>query len=56
MKEITNEAIKKLLDSNIIKNTNKGFVDHRGNTIGFHRARQKRYIEDKYVDMAVRLS
>ena len=45
-----------LINHNILRNTNRGFVDHRGNTVGFHRTRKKRYIEDKYVDMAAKLT
>ena len=56
MKEITKEAMELLEKRNVIRNTNRGFVDHRGNTIGFHRTRKRRYIEDKYVEMAERLS
>lgn len=55
MKEITKEAIEALERNNVIRNTSDGFVDHRGNSIGFHKARKKRYVEDKYVDIAARL-
>lgn len=45
-----------LIREEIIKNTSKGFVDKYGNIIGFYRTRNKRYMEDKYVDTARKLS
>lgn len=45
-----------LLESRqIINNSDKGFVDRSGNVIGFYRTRNKRYIEDKYVNIAKKI-
>lgn len=55
MKEIKKEYIELLEKYKIIYNTNNGYIDNHGNTIGFYRTRNKRYIEDKYVDIAKRL-
>ena len=56
MREITKEQMELLVENNIIKNSTNGFVDNRHNKIGFYRTRNKRYIEDKYVDIASKLS
>ena len=56
MKQITKEEMQKLIDNHYIKNTGRGFVDRRGYTVGFYRTKKKRYIEDKYVDIANRLT
>lgn len=55
MKEIKREEVELLINEKIIKNTTKGFVDRHGNLIGFYRTRNKRYIEDKYSDIAKKL-
>ena len=47
--------MKKLIDNNYLKNTDIGFVDRKGYIVGFGRTRNKRYIEDKYADIAKRL-
>lgn len=52
MKEIKKEDVELLISKKIIKNTTKGFVDKNNNQIGFYRTRNRRYIEDKYVDIA----
>lgn len=56
MKEITKEEMEVLVDKKIIKNTSKGFTDKFGNEVGFYRTRNKRYIEDKFADMAKKFS
>ena len=56
MKEIKKEDVELLEKRKIIRNSIKGYVDKSGNIIGFYRTRNKRYIEDKYVDIAKRLS
>ena len=56
MKEIRKEDVELLISKKIIKNTTKGFVDKNENQIGFYRTRNRRYIEDKYVDIAKKLS
>ena len=56
MKEIKKEAVELLERKRVIRNSGKGYVDKFGNVVGFYRTRNKRYIEDKYVDIAKRLS
>ena len=56
MKQIRSEEMKKLIDKNYIHNSRRGFVDKRGNVVGFYRTKNKLYIEDKYVDIANKLS
>ena len=56
MKEIKKEAVELLEKKKIIRNSDRGYVDKFGNVVGFYRTRNKRYIEDKYVDIAKRLS
>lgn len=55
MKEITKEEMKVLEQKRIIFNSTEGYVDKFGNPVGFSRTRNKRYIEDKYVNIAKRL-
>ena len=52
MKQISNEEMKKLIKNKYIHNSRKGFVDKNGENVGFYRTRNKRYIEDKYLDIA----
>lgn len=56
MKEVTKEQMELLMKKRIVRNSSKGFVDKNENQIGFYRTRNKRYIEDKYVDIAKKLS
>lgn len=56
MKEITKEEMELLIKKNIVHNSSNGFIDKYGNIIGFYRTRNKRYIEDKYVDIAKKVS
>ena len=55
MKQISNEEMKKLIKNKYIHNSRKGFVDKNGENVGFYRTRNKRYIEDKYLDIARKL-
>lgn len=55
LKQISKEEMKKLIDNKYIYNTSRGFVDKNENIICFYRTRNKRYIEDKYVDIVRRL-
>ena len=55
MKQVNNEEIKKLIDNKYVCNSKKGYVDKYGNPVGFYRTKNKRYIEDKYVDIAKKL-
>lgn len=52
MKLITKEEMNRLLKNGIVHNSHKGIVNKGGYNIGFYRTRNKRYIEDKYVDIA----
>lgn len=56
MKEITKEEMELLLNKGIVRNSHHGFVDKNGFIIGFYRTRNKRYIEDKYIGIAKKLS
>lgn len=52
MKEITKEDLNNLVARRIIRNTDYGLVNKKGDSVGFYRTRHKRYIEDQYADMA----
>lgn len=56
MKEVTKEQMDLLIKNGVVHNSGKGFVDKNRTQIGFYRTRNKRYIEDKYVDIAKKLS
>lgn len=55
MKEIKKEEMELLVNNKIIRNSGKGYVDNNGNTVGFYRTKNKKYIEDKYVNVAKKL-
>lgn len=55
MKEVTKKEMDALIENKMVRNTIKGFVDQKGMVVGFYRTRHKRYIEDKYVDIAKKL-
>lgn len=55
MKQISKEEMKKLEKAKIVKNSSIGYVDNNGEVVGFYRTRNRRYIEDKYVDIANKL-
>lgn len=52
MKQISKEEMDLLLKNGIVRNSNDGIVDKQGYNVGFYRTRNRRYIEDKYVDIA----
>lgn len=56
MKEITKDQVNLLVKRNVIRNSNKGYLDKHGEPVGFYRTRNKRYIEDQYADMVKRIS
>lgn len=56
MKTITKSQFEALLKNGILKNTNDGVVDKNGNSVGFYRTANKRYVEDRIADMAQDLS
>lgn len=50
IKCISKNEIEKLLSEDVIRNTRRGYVDRRGEHIGYYKTcGGKRYIEDKYV-------
>lgn len=50
IKCISKNEIEKLLSEGVIRNTKRGYVDYRGEHIGYYKTcGGKRYIEDKYV-------
>ena len=50
IKYISKNEIEKLLSEGVIRNTRRGYVDRRGEHIGYYKTcGGKRYIEDKYV-------
>lgn len=54
IKEITKQEMDLLINKGIIINTNHGYVDNKGNDIGFYRTKgvaRKRYVKDKYVNL-----
>lgn len=56
LKEITKNEMNTLMDKGILRNSRNGFVDKRGYTVGFYKTRNKRYIEDKFADLARKMS
>ena len=48
--KVSKKEIEKLLSEGVIRNTRRGYVDRRGEHIGYYKTcGGKRYIEDKYV-------
>lgn len=56
MKEITKKEMEALLENGVIRNSDRGFVKTNGDVVGFYRTRHRRYLEDKYVDIAKKLT
>ena len=55
MKQITKDELYALLKSGTVKNTNHGIVDQNDEPTGFYRTRHKRYIEDKFANLAKKI-
>lgn len=55
MMQITLEQMNKLKEHGYIKNTREGIVNSEGFPVGFYRTNYKRYIEDKYAEIAQKL-
>lgn len=58
IKQITKQEIQKLLDAGILRNTHRGYVNRKGNQVGYYRTTgvgHKRYIQDWYADKAKKL-
>jgi len=56
LKEITKKEMEALLENGVLRNSDKGFVKENGDIVGFYRTRHRRYLEDKYVDIAKKLA
>lgn len=52
IKIITKEEVQLLIDKGILKNTKYGLVDQTLTPTGYYITRHKRYIEDRFADMA----
>ena len=50
IKKISKEEIDKLLSKGVIRNTKDGYVNRKGNHVGYYKTVHKRYIEDYYID------
>lgn len=53
--QITKKEMDKLFKHGILKQTAKGIVNKEGKPTGFFGTRTKRYIEDKYIEIARKL-
>lgn len=52
IKYVSKTEIEKLLSEGVIRNTKHGYVNCKGNPVGYYRTKgvaKKRYIEDKYL-------
>ena len=47
---------KALIEKGVIRNSTRGYVKQNGDIVGFYRTRHRRYLEDKYVDIAEKLT
>lgn len=56
MKEITKSEMDLLIQKGILISTGRGMMDKRGSLVSYSRTRHKRYIMDKYADIAHNLS
>ena len=56
LKEITKKEMEALLKNGVIRNSDRGFIKTNGDVVGFYRTRHRRYLEDKYVDIAKKLT
>ena len=55
IKEITKRELEILFENGIIKNSRRGIVNKHGDLTGFCTTRNKKYIENKYVNIARKL-
>jgi len=56
MKQITTEEMRILEKNNKIVNTKYGYIDTKGNSIGYKTTRHRKYVVDSMVDLARELS
>lgn len=54
IKQISKQGIEKLLKDGVIRNTRRGYVDSKGEHIGFYKTVHKRYIEDYYANLVMK--
>ena len=55
IKQISKQGIERLLKDGIIRNTHRGYVNHKnGEHIGFYKTVHKKYIEDYYADLVMK--
>jgi len=47
--------MKKLIENGYIYNTARGFKDSRGREVGFRNTRNKKFIDDKFANIAKQL-
>lgn len=52
LKQISQIEMGKLLKHGYVVNTKRGYVTKTGQQVGFYRTKNKRYIEDRYVNLA----
>ena len=58
IKPITKENIEKLINAGFLRNTHRGYIDKKGNHVGYCRTKgsaKKRWIQDWYADKAEKL-
>jgi len=56
LKEITKKEMEALIEKGVIRNSTRGYVKQNGDIVVFYRPRHRRYLEDKYVDIAKKLT
>ena len=56
IKLITKEEMDVLVKKGVLHNTSRGYVDRNGNLASYYRTCNKRYIGDKYADLAKKLN
>lgn len=55
IKIITKEEVNLLIEKGILQNTKYGLVDQNMTPTGYYITRHRRYIEDKFADMAKKM-
>ena len=54
IKQISKQGIETLLKDGVIRNTHNGYVNSKGESIGFRKTVHKKYIEDYYADLVMK--
>lgn len=52
MKQISKKEMELLLENNILHNSNRGMINKHGQKVAFNKSRNKRFIEDRYANIA----